>query len=478
MQFVGSSIPLGSRLRHGCLSSHELTATCKMNPTTEHTPMKSTVRATILTLALTASLPAMAALNVNPIFTSNMVLQRGVTVPVFGTGDPGATVTVQFQNQNVSAVVGANGKWQANLASMPASASASTMFISSGTSSITLNAVQVGEVWLCSGQSNMGKPLSYADGSSPYIADAGNHNIRLFQMIAGNGPSTTNWTISTSTTAANFSAVGYWMGLDLSEKFNVPIGLIQATHDGTSIDHWEHTDGGTGDDYDAMVKAIQPLAIKGVAWYQGESNGGDSAYQTELTDMINEWRADWGISPLPFGIIQLPAQKWTTARIAQFRVSQTVSNTYLVVTSDLPGGSQLHPTAKYDVGIRCSIGARGSVYGEAIEYSGPVPIPYPGSTISGSTITINFTHFGNGLTTSSGAPAPFQVAGSTGRYSSGTGSIVGNTIHVSSSVSAPKHVQYGFSSIGNVFNIVSIPTEGGTKTYTRLPGSLYQLDFP
>src|ERR1051326_2507979 len=99
-----------------------LAATCKVNPTTEHTPMKSwrnhRVRAAIVVFALTASLPAMAALTVNPIFTSNMVLQRGVIVPVFGTGDPGATVTVQFQNQNVSAVVGANGKWQANLASM------------------------------------------------------------------------------------------------------------------------------------------------------------------------------------------------------------------------------------------------------------------------------------------------------------------------------------------------------------------------
>jgi len=226
------------------------------------------------------------------------------------------------------------------------------------------------------------------------------------------------------------------------------------------------------------VLAIQPFAVKGVTWYQGESNGGDSAYQTELTDMINEWRSDWALPNLPFGIVQLPAQKWTTARIAQFNVSQTVANTYLVVIHDLPGSSQLHPTAKYDVGSRCSIGARGSVYGEAIEYSGPVPVPYPGSTVSGSTVMVNYTHLGNGLTTSSGAPSPFTVAGSNGRYSSGTATIVGSGIQVSSSVTAPKHAQYSFSSLGNVFNIVNIPTEGGTKTYTRLPGSLFQLDFP
>jgi sialate O-acetylesterase len=435
-------------------------------------------RVVVLFLGGLVAKPAFAALTVSPIFSSNMVLQRGVAVPVFGTGDPGATVTVQFQNQTVTSVVGTTGHWQVNLASMSASLAPSSMFVSSGASSATFTGVQVGEVWLCSGQSNMGKPLSYADGSAPYIADAGNHNIRLFRMIAGNGPSTTTWQISASTNADDFSAVGYWMGLDLSEKFNVPIGLIQATHDGTSIDHWEHTDGGTGDDYDAMVASIEPFAVKGVAWYQGESNGGDSAYQTKLTDMINEWRADWGLPSLPFCIVQLPAQKWTTARVAQFNVCQTVANTFLVVTADLPGSSQLHPTAKYDVGIRCSIGARGFVYGESIEYSGPVPAPYPSSTVSGSTVTINYTHLGNGLVTSSGAPSPFQVAASTGRYASGTAAIVGNSIHVSSSVGSPKHVQYAFSAAGNVFNIVSIPTEGGTKIYTRLPGSLFQIDFP
>ena len=271
----------------------------------------------------------------------------------------------------------------------------------------------------------MGKPLSYADGSSPYIADAGNHNIRLFQMTGGNGPGTTTWSISSSNTAKNFSAVGYWMGLDLSEKLNVPIGLIQATHDGTAISQWEHTDGGTGDDYDAMVKAIQPFAVKGVAWYQGESNGGDSNYQTELTDMINEWRGDWGLPNLPFGIVQLPSTKWTTAEQAQLNVTLTVANTYLVVTCDLPGGNQLHPTTKYPVGMRCSIGARGSVYGEPVEFSGPIRAAYPTSFVSGNTVILNFNHLGNGLITGNGqAPSTFQLAGSNGRYSSATATIV------------------------------------------------------
>jgi len=423
--------------------------------------------------------PATAALTVSPIFRSDMVLQRGTTVPVFGTADPGTTVNVSFQSQNKSAVTDGTGKWRADLTSMPASGSPSTMVVSSGGTFINFTGVQVGEVWLCSGQSNMGKPLSYADGSAPYISDAGNHNIRLFRMIAGNGPGTTTWQVCSSSNADDFSAVGYWFGLDLSEDLNVPIGLIQATHDGTSIDHWEHSSSGIGDDYDAMVKAIQPFAVKGVVWYQGESNGGDSAYQTELTSMINEWRADWSLPNLPFGIVQLPSTKWTTAELAQLNVTLAVANTWLVVTCDLPGGNQLHPTAKYPVGMRLSIGARGTVYGESVETSGPIRAAYPTSFVSGSTVTVNFSHLGNGLITGNGqAPSTFQIAGSNNRYSSATATIVGNTIQLTSSVTAPKHVRYGMSGVGNLFNAVNIPTEGGTKTVTQLPASLFQIDFP
>jgi sialate O-acetylesterase len=350
--------------------------------------------------------------------------------------------------------------------------------VSSDGLNVTLDGVQVGEVWLCSGQSNMGRPLSSADGSAPYIADAPNHNLRLFRMTANNGPATASWQISNASTAASFSAVGYWMGLDLAESLDVPVGLIQATLDGSDISEWQHTNGGTDDAYDAMVSPILPFALRGVAWYQGESNGGEAAYQTKLTAMIGEWRSDFGTTPLPFGIVQLPATKWSAAKLGQYNVSRTVADTFLVVTADLPGGNQLHPTTKYPVGIRTGVGARGAVYGEAIEYSGPVPAA--SSFVSGNTVTVNYDHVGNGLTTSNGqAPSTFQVAGSNNQYVSATATLIGNSIEVRSNrVSAPKHVRYGFTGAGNVRNAVNVPTEGGAQTLTSLPGSLYQLDFP
>ena len=424
------------------------------------------------------STAAWGALTLAPIFSSNMVLQRNAAVPIFGTADPGATVTVQFGNQNVSAVANSTGRWQANLGSMNASATPSSLVVTGPGAQITCTGVQVGEVWLFSGQSNMDMTLNEAAESAPYIADAPNRNIRLFLMKAGNGPATTTWKVADSTTAAAFSAVGYWTGLELSKKLNIPIGLIQATHDGTNISEWQTTNGGSGSDYLAMVKPIQPLAIKGIGWYQGESNGGDAAYETKLTAMISEWRTDWGAT-LPFGIVQLPASKWTAARIAQYNVTQKVASTFLVVTHDLPGSSQLHPTAKKLVGMRMGLGARATVYGEAIEYSGPVPA-LALSSISGNTITLGFTHVGNGLTTSDGlAPSAFQIAGADGRFQAATATLAGNTIRVSSSrVATPKMVRYGFSATGNLFNVVNVPIEGGTASITRLPGSLFDVRFP
>jgi sialate O-acetylesterase len=325
----------------------------------------------------------------------------------------------------------------------------------------------------------MGLPLRNANDSAAYIADAANHNIRLFRMTAGAGPATSSWQISDPTTADDFSAVGYWAGLELSKKLNVPVGLIQATHDGTNISEWETSNGGTGADYVAMVKAIQPFAVRGIGWYQGESNGGDAAYETKLRDMIGQWRIDWGRPDLPFGIVQLPSTKWTTARVAQFNVTQTVANTFLVVTHDLPDQNQLHPPTKRPVGIRLAIGARANVYGENVESSGPVRALPPTSFVIGNKVVLKWTHLGNGLSTlDGGALQTFQIAGSNGRYTSASAAIVGDTIEVTGGVSAPKAVRYGFSSGANLSNSVSIPVEGGTATVTQLPGSLFELKFP
>jgi sialate O-acetylesterase len=149
--------------------------------------------------------------------------------------------------------------------------------------------------------------------------------------------------------------------------------------------------------------------------------------------------------------------------------------------------NSLHPNEKKPVGIRLGIGARGAVYGEPIEYSGPVRSPLgtdpPASYVWGNTVVISFTHPGSWLFTSNGqAPGPFKIAGSNGRFQSATATIVGNTVHVlSSSVPVPKTLRYQWDyGVGNLYNYnsVSIPTEGGMAGVDRLPASQFELKLP
>jgi sialate O-acetylesterase len=407
-----------------------------------------------------------------PIFGSRMVLQQGTGALVFGQAAPGASVAVEFQGQITVTAANASGNFKAALPALSASSTPSTLTVTSGPDVVTISDVQVGEVWLCSGQSNMGRALSTADGSGSYIADAGNHNLRFFRMHNDDLPAGAAWQTSTSATAADFSAVCYWMGLDLSQSLGVPVGLIQASYDGSAIEEWKHSGGSSGVHYDAMIRPLQPFSLKGVLWYQGESNGGEIDYEPKLLELLAEWRSDWARPQLPFGIVQLPAAKWKASRLAQYKVAQGDPNAFLVVTHDLPGSTQLHPTAKYEVGIRSSIGARATVYGEAIEAGGPTPLST--SSASGSNFIIRYADSGRGIfTTDGGAPGPFEIAGSNGRFVVATATIVGSTIVVSSSrVTAPVSVRYGYTGLGNVTSSVSIPVEGG-GTVTSLPGSLF-----
>ncbi|NVK43939.1 MAG: hypothetical protein HWE39_22080 [Oceanospirillaceae bacterium] len=428
-----------------------------------------------------------AALSVSPIYSDDMVLQRDIPLPVFGTADPGESVTVTLEwsgvaSQSASSTADGSGNWQVSLSALPAIASMGTLSVKTGSETISFRGVQAGEVWLCSGQSNMGYPLRNANGGDAAMAQASDHSMRVFRMTGGNGPASSSWQVADADSAGDFSAVCYWMGLELSQWFartegEVPVGLIQATHDGTAISHWQHGFGGEADDYEAMVQAIQPFPVKGVAWYQGESNGGDGDYAAKLAAMIAEWRLDWGLTSLPFGIIQLADRSgWNTARNAQLLVSDADDNAFLVVIKDLPGGT-LHPPEKQPVGIRTAIGARGLVYGDAIEYSGPVR-DIGASRVDGNQLVLAWAHQGDGLFTDDGLdPGPFSVAAASGRFKRAEAAIDGDTVRVwSNQVSDPRRVQYAYSGTGNLFNAVSVAVGDGSGVVGWLKASEFEID--
>jgi sialate O-acetylesterase len=433
-----------------------------------------------------------AVLTVPSIFSSNAVLQRNMAVPIFGSAAPGATVTVNFQGQNVSTTALSTGKWQVNLASMPASTSPSNLVITSGSESITLTGVQVGEVWVCSGQSNMVKNLDSVYEGPETAADAPNHNIRLFMEASGGTPTGVVWTVSNVTTASAFSAVCYFFAHKLAHTLqpsNLPIGLIQAATVGTTIQTWTHYLGSSGVQYDTQVKPLQPYAIRGVNYYQGESNSGDSDYTPYMINLVNEWRTDWGQGSFPFQFVQLHGSlNWAPFREQQLQAWLGTTNTNMAVAIDLPPAGSMHPLTKRPIGDRLAAGARNLWYGDTTtESSGPLRNPAT-SYVSGNQVVIGFTHVGGGLVTGSewqpgGAPYPFLVAGSDGKYYLGTASIVGNTIVVSSaSVPNPVSVRYIWDEAkGNLYNTDNLPaspfqltlgsgptpTPGPTATSTR-----------
>jgi sialate O-acetylesterase len=425
-----------------------------------------------------------AALALGRPFTNNAVLQRNMPVPVFGTGTVGTTVSVSFNGQHILTNVGSDGKWRANLTSMAANTAPGNMVITSGSESITLTGLQIGEVWLCSGQSNMKYALSSAIDGAAAASDAPNHNIRLFM---DSGP----WQVADATTAGNFSAICYWFGHELSTVLSntVPIGLIQEAVGGTSIAEWETCCGSTrgatsGAQYNSWIVPLQPYAIRGVNWYQGENDAHFSpdGYYIRQMGLINEWRAAWGQGNFHFQIGQLhwnsADEGWASVRQDQLQAALDSSNAALAVNVDAPPGGG-HPPAKKQIGVRFGLAARALVYGEAIEYSGPIPSPSL-SSIQGNQFVIGFTHVGNGLVTGSefqpgGAPVPFKLAGTDGVYYSATGQIVGNTVVVTSaSVPNPVSVEYVWDiSQGNLYNNVNIPSAYGPVT--RLPAPSFKL---
>lgn len=418
--------------------------------------------AAIMTAGAGKPPPSGGGLAVAPIFSDNAVLQRNMPVPVFGTATSGTLVTVSFQGQNLSTTAGADGKWRVNLAAMPASTSPSTLTVTGGGTSKVFSNVQVGEVWVYSGQSNMHFALSSSVGGADAVATAGNYNIRLYSTGAYGSA---GWQISNSSTAGSFSAVAFYMGRQLAINLpGVPIGLISQPVSGSLIITWTHCLGGSRDgrNYDAQIKPLQPYAIRGVCWYQGEDDAhfGPEGYYTKLSGLIDEWRADWGQGAFPFYIVQLhwngTAEGWPLIREDQLQAYLQKTNIGLATAVDLPPGGG-HPPTKEPVGVRLALWARALIYGEtSLVYSGPIR---SGATVSGNKVTVSFNFTGGGLTTNNGlAPGPFKIAGADGVYRDATATIIGNTVEVTSSVTVPKHIRYIWNyAQGNLCNTNGLP---------------------
>jgi sialate O-acetylesterase len=475
--------------------------------------------------------PLHSAVKPNALFSDNAVLQQDTPIPVWGTAADNEKVTVQLDGQQISTTA-KDGKWMVQLPSHKAGGPFAMTITGQNTNLFTN--ILVGEVWVCSGQSNMEFRLNGASNAVTEIQTANYPQLRMFTVnhkIALNPCDEVvgKWMVCTPATAAGFSAVGYYFGRDLLKAKSVPVGMIHSAWGGTPAQAWTsfsgfsrspelkfYTDALTNsvadyckaleayrtvlDDYHAkvtsvptsppwptnlpssgpvspfdgkgsmpqtptvlyngMIAPLLPYAIRGVIWYQGESNAGQAKlYQTLFPAMIADWRQKWGRGDFPFLFTQIApfGGQPPEIREAQLLTLGKTTNTAMAVTTDVGDANNIHPTRKEPVGQRLALAARAVAYGEKIEYSGPL---YESMRVDSNKIVLTFSHTGNALLSKDGELKGFTIAGADGKALPAKAEIVGSTVVVSSdSVPLPVAVRYGWTNVPdvNLFNHEGLP---------------------
>ncbi len=360
----------------------------------------------ILAVCLTTQVNAQ--LQTARIFGNGMVLQRDKEISVWGKSAAGDTVYATLDIESDTVITDAEGNWEVSFPAMGAGGPY-TMTLESNSGSITRN-VYVGDVWLACGQSNMNMVLSQSDGGVAEAASANYPTIRQFKVQgilgtepANDVPAGSSWKPATSEYAGEFSAVGYYFARDLQADIKIPIGIINSSLGGARIETFmsEEMLGFDENDvvlangeqerqptlaYNTMIHPLIKFPVKGVIWYQGESNADNMkdalAYGNLFKRLITDWRELWGLGDIPFLWVQLPAQgtpavesvpgawdTWPQLRAGQSR-AMSLPYTGEAVTIDV-GDEDIHPTNKEPVGYRLSRIARKVAYEEDIVYSGP-----------------------------------------------------------------------------------------------------------
>lgn len=479
-------------------------------------------------LSLLLALPlasARAELKLPSVIGDHMVLQQKQTNPIWGWDTPGTKVTVTFSGKTYTSTAGQDGRWSVKLDPQNANATPQKMTLQ-GTTTREIQDILIGEVWMCSGQSNMGFTVGN-DWKGDLEALASKHpNLRLFALpMVGTQDLQTDieakWESATAETAKPFSAVGFFFGRYLHEVLGVPVGLIDNAWGGSSAEAWIRRSTIESDPrfkdlmtrwretektYDfekakavyevqlakwkeavAAAKAAgkplpQPLrppqnqltgqhrpgnifagmmyptlgyGIKGVIWYQGESNSSRAWEYRELFPfMIQEWRKEWKQGAFPFYWVQLADFKpyqdkpgdsdWAELREAQ-TLSQKVPNTGQAVITDLGEADDIHPKNKYDVAARLVRWALAKDYGITIAYRSP---ELKSHVIKGDKVEITLNCYGSAIRTVDVPEVKgFAICGEDQKWVWAKAKLLGpDKVEVwSDAVPAPKAVRYAWA---------------------------------
>lgn len=462
-------------------------------------------------------------LQMAPVYSDNMVLQRGNELKIKGIADAGEKVTVRLGKQKKNGITDASGHWEVVLKDLKAGGPY-VLDIFTAKRNLTFQNVMVGEVWLCSGQSNMAFMVKQAQGAKEMMADASKANVRLFDMkprvftdaISWDSVALAalnrldyylpaSWELPDARSVADFSAVAYQFGRMLSDSLHVTVGLIcnaiggapaEAYIDRKTLEFnhqlvdilydWTRNDmiqdwvrGRAALNmknspvkqqrhpyepcylYETGIRPLQDFAIRGVIWYQGESNAHNvELYEAIFPALVGSWRKIWGEN-LPFYFVQLSSlnrPSWPHFRDSQRRLAEQIGHSGIAVSSDVGNPTDVHPIRKKEVGERLARLALNGTYGRRdVVSSGPL---FREVHFQKGAAYVAFTN-GFGMKSADGKPlASFEIAGADGLFYPAVAEVQGEQVKVSSpKVKYPCEVRYGWQpySIGNLVNGEHLP---------------------
>ncbi len=463
------------------------------------------------------------------LYTDNMVLQREVPLTIQGTANAGDQVTVSIADRQMKTKVGPNGKWSVTLSPLKAG-EPYTLKISTNQKVLQYHNVLAGEVWLCSGQSNMEFMLKQASTARLDIPRAADQELRLYDMKARWRTNAvewettvldslnhlqyykdTEWKECAPETVSDFSAIAYYFGKMLRDSLKVPVGLIcnavggsptEAWIDRTSLEYhfpailkdWTQNDfiqewvrGRAALNikksvnnrqrhpyepcylYESGIRPLEQYPIRGIIWYQGESNAHNwEAHEALFKLLVNAWRKNWNDDCLPFYYVQLSSldrPSWPWFRDSQRRMLNEISDIGMAVSSDHGDSLDVHPTCKQPVGERLARWALNKTYLKDIVPSGPL---FRGADVRGEKVYLSFD-YGQGMRSSDGKSLRcFEVAEFEGIYYPATAEVVGEQVKVySKEVRNPRYVRYGWQPF----------TRANLVNRAGLPASTFRAEF-
>ncbi|WP_316847430.1 sialate O-acetylesterase [Pedobacter psychrodurus] len=419
------------------------------------------------------------------ILSSNMVLQREKPINIWGFAAVGEKVEVAFAGQKKETISDKNGNWLVVLAPLKTSAKPQTMTIS-GSNKIELTNILVGEVWVCSGQSNMEyamrklakipKPKNVKLGfPSDEVVKAKNDQIRIFlvnrKTLIKPDSIHKSWAVAQDSALRAFSAVGYFFAKAIQEKLGIAVGMISSAIPGSAIEPWISENAFTQEDYfknqkvgndpgkfyPTMVEPLTQFKIRGFLWYQGETNcflNEKISYAYKMKVLINSWRKAWKENDLPFYYVQIapfnysktkgkvPVDENTEPELweAQTQLLR-LPNTGMVSTNDLTDSNEdLHPTYKWEVGRRLALWALAKTYHQKIDFSGPI---YKAVSFKEGKAWLDFDYL---KATSSGPIHGFTIAGKDGKFVNAEAVVKNEKVIVSAKdIKTPVAVRYNWT---------------------------------